>query len=348
MRLLQNVRFAIRQVSKSPGFAITTILTIALGIGATTAIFSLVNTVLLRPLPFSESDRLMSVQSSNDRFRHSGFDPGSSMSYPDFSDFRAHNKSFFGLACYHSRSFALTGSGEPHHLDGQVVASDFFRILGVNPALGRDFNADDEKPRAESVMLSHDLWASTLGSASDAVGRSINLDGKSFTVVGVMPQGFEFPIETPAPQLWISVGDEAYSPDNEPITGERGAHFLDVIGRLKPGVSPSQAEADLTVIARNLVGQYPDTNRHFVGVVVRSEISNLVGEARPALHLLFAAVSFVLLIACANVAGLLLARSSRRRGEIAIRSALGPTAGRSFAKCLWSRFCWRSAGVRWA
>jgi len=321
--LLQDFRFALRQFKKSPGFALATVLTIGLGIGGTTAIFSLVNTVLLRPLPFPEPERLMYVAGRNDRNPSPSGTAGNSLSYPDFFDWRSQNKSFSALASFHDGSFTLTGNGEPQHLTGQVVAADFFRALGVTPALGRDLTRDDEKPGVRVVVLSHSLWESVYSSARDIVGRAITLDNKSYTVVGVMPAGFEFPIQNPAPMLWTSLGDEAYDAGGEPMTGERGAHLLDVVGRLKPGVRAEQAHADLEVIAQNLRAQYPNTNLHMVGAVVTKELDSLVGDTRPVLRILFGAVTFVLLIACANVAGLLLARSSRRRSEFAVRAALG-------------------------
>jgi putative ABC transport system permease protein len=309
---------------KSPAFTAVALITLALGIGANTAIFSIVNAVLLRPLPFPDSDRLLYVTSafSNQKDVTRPF----AISYPDFFDWRAMAKSFSGIASYHGDSVTLTGLDQPLHVNASMVSGDFFSVLGIQPMLGRGFTREEEKPGTRAVVLSHQLWQSAFHGDRDIVGRTITLDKQSYTVAGVMPAGFVFPIVNNPPQLWRTMAPDAETTDPKsqpPSTSQRGAHFLQAVARLKPGVSLESAREEMNVITRNLAAQYPDSNKKFPAATVTTELEYLVGNNRFGLMVLVVSVAVVLLIACLNVANLLLVRASKRSREIAVRAALG-------------------------
>jgi putative ABC transport system permease protein len=324
--LLQDLRYGLRMLRKSPAFTVIALLTLALGIGANTAIFSIVNAVLLKPLPFPKSEQLMFMTSA---FQNQGATRNFATSYADFFDWRDTAKSFTGMASYRDDSFTLTGPEQPLHLSGETVSGDFFSVLGTQPLLGRGFIRDEEKPGTRVVVLSYDLWQSVFHGDRNLVGQAITLDKDRYTVVGVMPAGFAFPLDTgQSPKVWRTLAPESESKDpknSPPMTSpaNRGAHFLNVVARLKPGISIDRAHEEMNAIAGNLATQYPDSNKKFSTVGMSSELSYLVGDNRPRMIILLISVGVVLLIACLNVANLLLVRASKRNREIAIRTALG-------------------------
>jgi predicted permease len=322
--LIQDLRYALRQLRKSPGFSAIAVITLGLGIGVNTVIFSVVNAVLLRPLGFKDPDRLVRVWH---------VPPAKSfpemttfaVSAANFVDWENQNKTFEGMAIISFHGFTITGGDKPEQVDASSVSSGFFSTLGVPPMLGRVLSPEEDQPgRSQVVVLSHRLWQEHFGANPDIVGHNISLDGQSYLVAGVMPASFRFP---DVAQMWTPM---AWTDQERAVRGEH--HYM-VIARLKPGVELNQAQAEMNTISGRLEQLYPEDDKGWGAIVVPLH-DDLVSDVRPALLVLSGAVGFVLLIACVNVANLSLAKTFSRQKEIAIRSALGATATRVLRQIL--------------
>jgi putative ABC transport system permease protein len=321
---LSDMRFALRQLRKSPAFTTAGTLTLAVGIGANTAVFSVVNAVMLRPLPFHQPARLVSISPRSD----SGPAGHDAISYPNFFDIRDENGVFDHVVSYRSTPLSLTGFGEPVQLRAEIVSWHLFSLLDIQPILGRGFEAHDEDPEARTAIVSHTLWTTKLGGDAGVVGRTINLDREPYLIVGIAPQGFNFPVGGEQVQIWTPLAIDARSATVQPVTRQRGAGMLSVMGRLRDGVSIQRAQAQMDRVATSLADRYPNENRRWPGIYLQPALEELGGASRAPLLFLLGAVGLLLLLACANLANLLLSRTAERQREFALRLAIGAARSR--------------------
>lgn len=312
----QDIQYGLRMLGKNPGFTAVAILTLAVGIGATSAMFSVVNSVLLQPLPFGEPDRAVLLWES---LPQGGT---GTVSTPNFADWRAQNEVFEAIAGFTPADYSFTASEQPERVAGARVTADFFRVMNLSPLMGRTFIEGEDQPGRDGVaVISEALWRRSLGADPKIIGKTVLLNGEAVTVIGVMPAGYNFPFGTRGTAVWRPLVFSEEQKQN------RGSHWMFTIARLKQGVTAEQAQEQMKLIAKRLEQQYPDQQAQRSVVVVPLHES-IVGWVRPALLMLFGAVAFLLLIACTNVANLLLARAASRRREIAIRHAMGAGRGR--------------------